>query len=647
MIPPRRLLLVALATLLAVLGLVPPAQAADAISASVELTAVTPEVGAPGGTVTLSGTVTNTGTKPLYTVQVMTCRDSTPITTRKGLTDALAVDPLTAPCTRLTTEASYVTVTAQGAAFAPGSRSPFTLTATMEDLGFRTAGAYVVGIHVRASADRSTSFQTVGRARTLLPVVDPARQRPAQVTSVVLLTSRPALVRPGVLADDHLAAELTGRLLTLVRSAQREGVSYAIDPALYREVSVMAQGYTLPDGSSGAGQQAARQWLTEVAALRPADGYRLPYGNPDLALAATAGDASIPQRSANALADVPELAGLPLLVRAPNGKADQRFLDFVAGMKPQVVLAATDDPALGLQSAAGLLVSTQAEPFAGGPGPDERGTTLQRVQRLRTESLLAALGPRAGLVRVVDDEAGAGLDATPTAAWEARRPLGAITATGQWTASTSTGAAAGPLSATVIEPLARAATGYATYGDLVGTAVVGDQLAARALAGVPSASWSTDAQALGFLSQSAAEVSDITNGVQLKVSRQVTMTSQENQFPVTVINTLASPVRVRVRFESSNPGRLQVPESELVTVRPHESITVNVNPQAKVPGEVDVVARLVTQGGNPVGTPQKFMIDATEAGRVGWIIVIASGIVLVVVTVWRVRQVARSRGESA
>ena len=78
-----------------------------------------------------------------------------------------------------------------------------------------------------------------------------------------------------------------------------------------------------------------------------------------------------------------------------------------------------------------------------------------------------------------------------------------------------------------------------------------------------------------------------------------------------------------------------------------ESVTVNVSPQATLNGEVDVVAQIVTQAGAAVGEPEKFIIEATEVGRVAWVIVILSGLVLAVATVLRIRQVARDgRGRS-
>ena len=130
--------------------------------------------------------------------------------------------------------------------------------------------------------------------------------------------------------------------------------------------------------------------------------------------------------------------------------------------------------------------------------------------------------------------------------------------------------------------------------------------------------------------------------VTLTVAQHVVMTSRNTQFPVTVTNTLDYPVKVKVVVSTSNENRLSVPESALVTIDAGESVTVNVSPKATTNGSVDAIAALVTQAGNAVGTPQAFVIEATETGKVAWVIVIASGIVVAAMTVLRIRQVARS-----
>ncbi len=595
---------------------------------------------------TITGTVTNRGTAPLFTVQAMTWRDPRPITSARDLADVYNRDPNAISGTRIDTEGSFETIVPEGKTFEPGATASFTVTAKLSDLGFTQQGIYLVGIHIRAATDRSSNYVTVARARTFLPVTTTATSA-TTLTSVVWLTSRPSYLRAGTLVDDHLADELRGRLLTLVRSAHRPGVSYAIDPALYREITTMAAGYTVVHDSTstpGTGQQAAIDWLAEYASLRSADGFRLPYGNPDLALALASGDGAIPQRSANALGDVPQLAALPLLLKAPNGRADEAFLKYVVTMRPSYVLSELDGGRSVLQSPGGYLANLDTGAFGIGPGPDLATTLLQRVQRSQASSLLASMSGAGGVVRVVDDQESADVDDAPIAPWEQRVVLSSLVPNSSWAPSMSTGTARGPMTTALLAPLSSAAGTFSAYGDLLANPIVGTQLEARALAAVPSASWGSDDQAREYLADTVADFTAFSDGVRIRVAPRVVMTNRDTQFPLTVSNSMPNPVRVKIVFESSNPGRVSVPDSQLVTVASGDSVTVNAHPSSQVNGQVDVVAQLATTSGAPVGTPQRFVIDATEAGKVGWVIVIASGLVVVVSTVWRIRTVARSRG---
>src|SRR5664279_4867147 len=85
------LLRVSLALLVMVMALAihPSAYAADT---AVDVKLTTSEITGTGANAVLhlAGTVTNTGTATLYTVQVLTWRDTTPITSRTQLATALA-----------------------------------------------------------------------------------------------------------------------------------------------------------------------------------------------------------------------------------------------------------------------------------------------------------------------------------------------------------------------------------------------------------------------------------------------------------------------------------------------------------------------------------------------------------------------------
>ena len=56
-------------------------------------------------------------------------------------------------------------------------------------------------------------------------------------------------------------------------------------------------------------------------------------------------------------------------------------------------------------------------------------------------------------------------------------------------------------------------------------------------------------------------------------------------------------------------------------------------------GRVAVWAQLATAGGHPIGPPTSFVVTGTAAGRVSWLIILASGAVLLAATALRIRQV--------
>ncbi|HNV10478.1 MAG TPA: hypothetical protein PKN27_04000, partial [Propionibacteriaceae bacterium] len=103
------------------------------------------------------------------------------------------------------------------------------------------------------------------------------------------------------------------------------------------------------------------------------------------------------------------------------------------------------------------------------------------------------------------------------------------------------------------------------------------------------------------------------------------------------------PVTVTVGFVAENPQRLSIPDTEPVLVTAGESVTVMFQPNAQTNGAVAVDAQLRTVGGRPIGPVRSFTVTATSLGRVGWIIMMASGIVFLGATSVRIKQVQRER----
>ena len=124
------------------------------------------------------------------------------------------------------------------------------------------------------------------------------------------------------------------------------------------------------------------------------------------------------------------------------------------------------------------------------------------------------------------------------------------------------------------------------------------------------------------------------------------LTAQEDtQFPVTVTNNLTESVTVRVLFTSENADRLDVPPVD-VAIGAGEANGVSVVPKVEANGRYTVVAQLTTPSGRPIGSPVDIDVEATQAGRVGWILMIVSGIVVIGTTVLRVKQVRTERSRA-
>ena len=442
-----------LATLLvAVTGLpvllaAPAARAAEPESwARVSIDAVTPALPSrdePDQKVTISGRITNTSDVELSNLQVAFWRSLDPIQTAEGMTAALASaanDPLGA---RAQGGSLYVNVPSESdRTLEPDESTTFTISATLAQLELPDIdGVYLVGVHLRGRVDGAGPDVTVGRGRTFLPVVSKAPEETVRQTSIVVLTSRPSLLRTGYFLDDHLVDELSGsgRLTRLLEAAGAKGTSFAIDPALVQEVQTMVDGHRVlnADGTTreGGGAAAAQTWLTELSALiSSGDGYRLLYGDPDVA-ALVHDDATAQLSDAARIgALVPATASLPLLILPGNGTADEETVQAAAALDPAAILLSdatirttADSPVLEGPDGA-TLVRYTAGASGGGPGPAPRNTPAKVQQRMLSDTWIAArsapAGSPAGRVRLITDpNQTAGADNEVTAPWLAAATL--------------------------------------------------------------------------------------------------------------------------------------------------------------------------------------------------------------------------------
>ncbi len=344
---PAKLVLVLAWMITVAATLVVPASPARAAAPElkVELTSLRTTGSGKKTTAVLRGTVTNIGAQPAFGVRAVLWRSRDPITDPAAFRSVLAGENQPWGALLYRTTDHYHSITASDQAFDPGASAEFTVRGTLTDLGFTsTGGVYLFGVQVLGTADASSNYQVLTRARSFY-VTPPEKRLP--LTSIVLLSATPTKVRPDVFANERLAGELSGRLDTLVGLADRSGMSWLVDPALIDEVVDMADGYTVLDGSNtrpGTGQQVARAWLERFRALPDDDGARTLFANPDVLGAEKNGAAKVLDHAIAAAATVRELDDLPLVVLPQGGVAGPTTPAWLRDAKADAIAVTTAGP---------------------------------------------------------------------------------------------------------------------------------------------------------------------------------------------------------------------------------------------------------------------------------------------------------------
>lgn len=629
---------------------------------TVTLTQVSPLSPTTKDTVTITGTVKNTGTKPISQVQAYLWRSTDPLPDASALSQALSSEAGNPVGRRMLGTGNIFNITTVGTeasqsdtqrtSLAPGESVPFTVKGTVNgagSLGFLAGSTYLMGVQVRGVPQGGVD-QTLGRARTL-QVVQPATGTAAtRAAAVVLLNSRPSLLRGSQLSDDHLATELGGRLATLLTLAKRSGTTLLLDPALYDELEVMSKGYTVRGSSRTqasqlrTGQQRATAFLKQLQPLLSTGrAYRTLYGSPDVEAAVATGHTAVLTSSAT-LASGHALAGLPLAVLPADGQVGEQGLQAIAALKPSVVLAANLSSSTTVQQAQGTsIVRVQEDAFDGAPAPEPTTTAPQVAGRLQAEEKLSS----SPMVAVVDTVAEAqALQAS--APWRTLVPVTQLVQAAAAERPTARVADAPDMSgaASWFSPVGGATEELQAWGELVVDDSSSTTLVQRAQTEGISTAWhgSSTAQK-AWLQALVASTGSVLQGnsVRLSVVSSFITSSSSQDIPVTISNSLSEPVRVKVAFLSENPQRISVADSPMYTVAAGDSDTVKVHVTARANGSVGVTASLATAQGQLIGQQHQLTITATRAGRVGWIIVIASGTVLLAGTALRIRQVQRER----
>ncbi len=358
----------------------------------VRIDSVTPDVvtTASEPTVTVAGTVTNVGDRPVRDV-VARLEHAPGVAASSTLRTAL-----TGTTDQYEAVGEFVAVSGQ---LDRGKEATFRFiyplrSADQPTLGIDRPGVYPLLVNINGTPDYGAPAR-LDDARFLLPVlglpreagaeppvpsgvdgvVPPDTTRPVQLTMIWPLADRPRLA-PGVpggttpvrLMDDELATSLAegGRLDTLLGAAEfatnpavdpenevGRALCLAVDPDLLVTVNAMTAGYTVADSDDGlstashpgTGSEAASAWLERLRALAA----RMcviatPYAQADLDALQRVNDPGLSGFATTGAADlvdqllgVRSVRGATLLGDAPLTERTTELLD---GQAPTVALAA-------------------------------------------------------------------------------------------------------------------------------------------------------------------------------------------------------------------------------------------------------------------------------------------------------------------
>lgn len=627
--------LLALAIALANL-VTPPARAEGVVE--IDIHSLTPQIldlSKPDQRVTLTGTLRNDSDQPIGNVSVHFWRAPDPLKDHDELEQALTSEPQD-PLGRRLPEGTEDPGNYQYVGdLAPGAAVDFTVSATVADLTLASDGyAYRLGAHARGNLPTGERV-TVARARTLAV----ASQNPLPVTTVVKLAPKPSLLSDTDFQDDSLVSQLTGDLEQLLAAAEQPGTLVLLDPSLLVELDALASEHTIA-GQPASANPVAKRLRERIDALI-ADGrvLRLPFGNPDLPrLYANAdlekfeGALSWPQTALDA-AHLDTVAQLPLA--ADLGDYASQDLALILGLHGYGTIFGNNVQASGIIKDTKQIVKAKvfrvSDPQLPGIPPGNT-TTAAQVQGRRLAEELLNPSRTVHLARSASEIATANL--IPRLEYASGLPEVRSPARFE-----------DPPAATPTWPLLTAELND-LFGEahllqeLTGTdrAAVNATIASRAASG----GFTSQEQALSFIQATPLEQLDIDQ-IGLSLPGQVVVGSDTNFFPVTINNPLSVAITVRVSFTSDALNRLSVTTSDPVTIAPGEHRTINVTTSTRSNGVVTVRAQLETTVGTRLGPQVPVEITATGLGRVGWIIIMISGAVVLGGTFLRIRAVRRER----
>ncbi|WP_329300638.1 DUF6049 family protein [Streptomyces sp. NBC_00659] len=658
----------------------------------VSLDSLAPSAPTDGDTVTVSGSVTNTG-KQTVTDAHVGIRVGPSLNTRSAIDTVAKRTSFQPGLDTLEVGGKYV---ANVTKLTAGSSQHFSISVPVKDLDLGSEGVYQLGVSLTGRTTAQPWDQVLGIERTFLPWQPEAADTKTRTTYLWPLVSTVHLTaetgsdaqQTPVFKNDDLAKEISpgGRLDQLLSLGNEIDVTWVLDPDLLASVDAMRGGYRIQqeNGTTVAGrnQAVANAWLDKLEkAVQGQSIVALPFADPDLASLAhhgkdVTGSLSHLKDATDVAADTVEtivhVKPSTEFAWPADGAVDPSIIKVATSAGADKVIARSDS----LRETGGLpYTPSAARPIGGGTTAvvaDERLSTAFQgdmmkadastlaVQKFLAQSLMINLQePKNERSIVVAPQR------MPTAS-QAQSMAEALRALqqGNWSQSQGLTEAAKakpdpgattkvPSTSSYPPALRKRELPRSAFERIQATQAKLDKFRmiltdesrvvtpfGRAIERGMSASWrGRTTEAAAFRQGVETYLDGLMGLVHLIQKSDAKLSGRSATIPVTVQNNLVQGVgHLVLRLTSQQPTRLEIGDDpydeQPIQVAGEHSQSVKFTTSTKANGPVQVVAQLYTEDGQPYGDPVPFEVKVTEITSTV-MLVIGGGVLLLVLAGFR------------